>query len=261
MISCSCSSRSITGASSGSLRSQVGEDAAVLERVVVGDDAAISLAERAERPVVLADRHPVEERAHRGRRRSSPRRDLLDQVAQAGRARRAGVVDVDQMPAGGLLARRVAAVRIRRGAGRPRRHSSHARSALRRRTGVGRRRGGERRRHSMHDRAGAGARRRDPALPRSVSTCSRTAGATSSAKRRTSSAEDDREDVGAHPGGQRELGELLGPVRGEPSGTRCRAEAAVDVEQPADLRGPAAGLLGRRRRSRAFIAGSRSSST
>ena len=98
--------------------SQVGEDAAVLERVVVGDDAAVGLAEGAERPVVLADRHPVDERADRARV-GRPARDLLDQVAQAGQLGAKGVVDVDQVPAGGLLVIAVATVRIRRRRRRP----------------------------------------------------------------------------------------------------------------------------------------------
>ena len=44
----------------GVLRSQVREDRGVLERVVTGDDAAVRLAVRPERPVVLAHRHGVD---------------------------------------------------------------------------------------------------------------------------------------------------------------------------------------------------------
>ena len=68
ICSCSSSRRSITGPSPVVAAAQVREDAAVLERVVVRDRAAVGLAERPERPVVLADRHAVDERAHGGRR-------------------------------------------------------------------------------------------------------------------------------------------------------------------------------------------------
>ena len=117
--------------------------------------------------------------------------DLLDQVAQLGELGAQRVVDVDQVPAGGLLARRCSARRVAARARSAACDSSHARSSLRRRAGVGRRRRRERRRGR---RCTTGRRRRGSAAgaPRASATSSRTAGATSSAKRRMSSAEDDR---------------------------------------------------------------------
>jgi hypothetical protein len=62
---------------------QVREQAGVLEAVVPGDHPAVLLAVGTERPVVLAQRHPVDRRA--GRAHGGPAvPDLLDEVAQTG---------------------------------------------------------------------------------------------------------------------------------------------------------------------------------
>src|SRR5450755_1613005 len=96
----------------------MGEDALVLQRVMTGDDPAIARAIRTQRPLVLADRHLVDE----GPRRTDvdrALRHLLDQIAELAQLVAQGIVDVDQMLAGGLLIGGVAAPGIGCGPGRP----------------------------------------------------------------------------------------------------------------------------------------------
>ena len=104
------------GGEGGFAALDVREDAPVLERVVLRDDAAVALAERAERPAVLADRHAGDVRARR-RGLALALRDLGDEVAQLCQLAPQAVVDVDQVPAGRLLVRAVPAARVASGAG------------------------------------------------------------------------------------------------------------------------------------------------
>ena len=89
ICSCSSSRRSITGAERGVAAAQVRERRCG-PRACGGSvtDAAVGLAERAERPVVLADRHAVDERPHGGRVAARRRRPARRGRAAA-RARRA----------------------------------------------------------------------------------------------------------------------------------------------------------------------------
>ena len=171
----------MTGREARLAPAQVREHAAVLERVVPGDDPAVGRAVDAEGPVVLADRHAVEERADVARVDVAGG-ELGDELAQPVELAAQVVVDVDEVLARGLLVGPVAGVgigrRARRG-GWPRptgRGRSGARPA-----GSGRRRTGARRRAPPR-RAAPPAPARSP--ERSRSTSSRTAGAVSSAKRR-----------------------------------------------------------------------------
>ena len=161
-------------------------------------DAAVGLAERAERPVVLADRHAVDERAHGGGVGVAGR-DLLDEVAQLVELGAQVVVDVDQVPAGGLLRRACSCAPGRaRGPVGPRRLVPRALVAepARRRPGVGV--DGERRRRRRGRRgagarlaAAAAARRRRPARARRARPPRRSA----AGRRREATGE----DVRAHP--------------------------------------------------------------
>ena len=99
---------------------QVGEDRVVLQRVVLGDGAAVAAAEGAQRPVVLAQRHLAQGRARLARRDRSVA-DLGDDVAQLGELLAQVVVDVDQVLAGGAAAGAVLDLGARGGATRPRR--------------------------------------------------------------------------------------------------------------------------------------------
>jgi hypothetical protein len=86
---------------------------------MAGDRPAVGLAEQPERPIVLADRHAVEEGAHGGWVGLAVA-DLLEQLAQALQLRAQPVVNIDQVLGGGLLIGRVAALGIRRRSGGPR---------------------------------------------------------------------------------------------------------------------------------------------
>ncbi len=92
---------------------EVWEDGVVLEAVVLRDDGAVARAERAERPVVLAQRHVVERRAAvaRGHRAVA---HLDEDVAQVGELGAQHVVDVDQVAPDELAAPGVGRVRRRR---------------------------------------------------------------------------------------------------------------------------------------------------
>ena len=105
MTSCSSCSRSTTG-SRPLDPAQVREQAGVLEAVVPGDHPAVLLAVGAERPVVLAQRHPVDRRA--GRADGGPAvPNLPDEVAQTGELGPQVVVHVDEVLRRRLLLRGV----------------------------------------------------------------------------------------------------------------------------------------------------------
>ena len=75
---------------------EVREDRVVLEPVVTRDGSAVARAERAERPVVLAERHVVQRRAGLARGEAAfPH--LAEDVAQLGELGAEHVVDVDQV--------------------------------------------------------------------------------------------------------------------------------------------------------------------
>ncbi len=165
---------------------QVREDRVVLERVVRGHDAAVARAERAQRPVVLAQRHLVE---HRARVAGAERAvlDLRDQVAQLVELCAQHVVDVDQVLAGRAAAVGVGGVglgRTMRPLGLVPRHPGRAAHAV-----VGRGRDAERRpgAAARGRRGGAPARcgERFTALRHTVA-ASRAGGATWPPRRRPS---------------------------------------------------------------------------
>src|SRR6478609_11153978 len=96
----------------------MGKYAAVLERVVAGDRSAIGLTEGTERPVVLPDRHTVEEGPQRGRVRGAGG-DLVDRVPQPAQLCAETVMNIDQMPARRQFGGRVLALGVGLRAGRP----------------------------------------------------------------------------------------------------------------------------------------------
>ena len=230
-------------------RLQVREHAPVLQRVVPGHDPAVRRAVHAQRPVVLADGHPVQERADRGRVDVAGL-ELGDHLAQALQLGAQAVVHVDQVLAGGLLVGRVAGAGLRaRPLGpvrlvpdrlaRPRRVPS---------SGVGVTANG----WAPSGAAGAAAHAaprappRPRGSPRSRSTSSRTAGATSSANSAHRLVVLHGQDVRAHALLQGQLGQLLGPVgRAALQEAAPGAELAVDVVEPADLARVAPGVVRR----------------
>ena len=183
------------GAEVGLAAAQVGEHRAVLERVVAGDDPAVRLAVRPQRPVVLAHRHGVDLRP-RGADAQLAAAHLVDDVAHLRQLAAQVVVDVDEVLGDGRLeVRRVARRRGRPGGLVPGQRGGESRAVV----GGG---GGERRSvgfaGSRHGLAGArparppknlaGARpARPPTGLRPSSTNTRTAGITSAAKRWSSS--------------------------------------------------------------------------
>ena len=238
MTWCSASSRSITGASAGSLGAQVGEHAGVLDGVVGRDHPAVGLAVGAERPVVLPHRHRVDQRPGPAGV-EAPGRDLVDQVEELRELGAQVVVDVDR-----------GAVRWP-GRGRSRLCSACAEWY------VGRVRlvPGRRRHCGVRRRRGSGGPARRPArsaprpAPRPGATCSRRAvaslGVDELAHRRRhldpEALDAGRvvaaEDEGAGAVGQGQLGQPLGPLR---------VRRGVDVVEPAHLGGVATGTLGGR---------------
>ena len=202
MTRCSSVSRSITGASAGSLRREVREDGVVLEPVVLGDDAAVARAERAERPVVLAQRHLVERRAGvAGGQRAVAH--LGEHVAQLGELGAQHVVDVDQVladePPAARVGRRPAPDGGRCGRVASSQGAVVAEARRRRRASARRRASYRSSARGVRGCAGAGRRALRGAARAAADPASRTAGATSAAngcdRGRVVGHEDERADA------------------------------------------------------------------
>ena len=224
----------------------------VLDGVVRGDEPAVGLAVGAERPVVLTQRHRVDQRAGRAPRRASPPRTWSIRSNSCGELGAQVVVDVDQVLAGGPLVRGPG----QRGRGRVVRRAGSSRptaavAAAYTVVGVGRRVLGRvrwtgrrptrpvgrsvvhRARAVVAGRA-AGSSGRPP--PRVAATSSRTAGAISVPNRWTTRGSSPVTMNVLMPWSSGQLGQPLGPGR---------IGGRVHVVEPADLRGlPARGERG-----------------